>query len=149
MRFTLILFLVFIIYPVNAQKTDPIEVLYSFFDAFHEKDSIKLKKMLSADAKMYRIGNNRMGTPVRKRASVPHFISAVASRPASPVWEERLGRPIVHQDQNLAVIWVPFKFFIDKKLIHCGINMFTLFWDGNNWVITELSDTNSKNCKNI
>ena len=38
------------------------------------------------------------------------FIRAVATRKATPRWEERLGEPVIHQDQNLATVWVPLNF---------------------------------------
>ena len=74
------------------------------------------------------------------------FISSLTSRPIKPLWEERLGEPTVHQDHNIAVIWVPFQFYLDQKLRHCGYNLFTLFWNWTNWMITQISDTGTKNC---
>ncbi len=149
MRFTLLLIVfVFTTLSVSSQQTDPKVVLETFFDAYHSRDSIRLKQLFSADAEMYRVSNNRSGEPTRKSTNISRFITAVSSRPLSPVWEERLGEPKVHKDQNLAVIWVPFKFYLDEKLLLCGVNMFTLFWNGNSWLITELSDTNYKDCNN-
>jgi len=70
----------------------------------------------------------------------------VTSRSEKPIWEERQGEPVVHQDQKLALVWVPFRFYLDQKVLHCGYNLFTLFWNGNTWLITQVSDTRAMNC---
>lgn len=74
------------------------------------------------------------------------FIRMVTSRPEKPIWEERQGEPVMHQDQNLAVVWVPVRFYLDQKVLHCGYNLFTLFWNRNTWLITQVSDTETMNC---
>lgn len=132
---------------VAQDRPDPYTAVSTFFEGFHERDSLKLLGVVTPDTQLYRTGNTREGVPFREAGLIQDFIRSVVSRPASPVWEERLGEPVVHQDQNLAVVWVPFRFYLDQKLRHCGYNLFTLFWNGNQWVITQLSDTGTRTCK--
>ncbi|MDB2457438.1 hypothetical protein N9W60_06200 [Flavobacteriaceae bacterium] len=130
-----------------AQQTDPIKSLNIFFEGFHNRDSLKIKSVLSLDAKLFRTGNSKDGIPKRQEMSMTNFIKVVSSRPETPVWKEELGVPILSQHQNLAQIWVPFSFYLDGELSHCGFNAFQLFWDGTTWLITELSDTATKQCR--
>ena len=86
------------------------------------------------------------GQPIVQENDIKRFMRAVASRKDTPVWEERLGKPIVQQHLNLATVWVPFRFYLDDTLSHCGYNAFTLSWDGQRWTILSLIDTGTKDC---
>ena len=72
---------------------------------------------------------------------ISSFIKAVTTRPDSPIWLEQLGTPIINQHQNLVLVWVSFQFFRDEVISHCGYNSFNMFWNGNKWPITPISDT--------
>ena len=52
------------------------------------------------------------GQPIVQENDIKRFMRAVASRKDAPVWEERLGKPIVQQHLNLATVWVPFRFYL-------------------------------------
>lgn len=132
---------------VNAQeKPDPYTAVEAFFVAFHARDSVKLKSHFADKAVMYRTGMQK-GEPRMQQTSVQRFITAVSTRPEKPTWEERLGTARVEQHQNLAMVWVPFHFYLDGKLLHCGYNSFSLFWNGTAWKILSLVDTATKTCE--
>lgn len=80
---------------------------------------------------------------------IKRFIRAVATRKDVPIWEERLGKPIIQQHLNLATVWVPFRFYLDETFSHCGYNVFTLSWDGQQWTILSLIDTGTKDCEKL
>ena len=54
---------------------------------------------------------------------------------------ERRGKGYIKVHQNLAIIWVPFQFYLDGKFSHQGHNFFLLFWNSVHWEILYLSDT--------
>ncbi len=60
--------------------------------------------------------------------------------------DERIEDPIVHIDDFYAVAWVPYTFYFQGKLSHCGVNNFTLLRSGNQWKITSIVDTRRENC---
>ena len=125
--------------------SDPMHTVHEFFRAFHQKDSSALYNHFAKNARLLRSGMKN-GQPVVQENDIPRFIRAVATRPNVPQWEERLGKPIVQQHQNLATIWVPFEFYLDDQLSHCGYNSFTLAWNGSRWQILSLIDTATKDC---
>lgn len=129
-----------------AQASNPLTSIDAFFEGFHLRDSLLIQSVVTADAQLFRTGNSEEKIPFREAMSMKKFIRMVTSRPEKPIWEERQGEPVVHQDQNLAVVWVPFRFYLDQKVLHCGYNLFTLFWNGNTWLITQVSDTGTMNC---
>lgn len=127
-------------------KPKPVETVELFFQAFHQKDSIALQNHFSKNARLLRSANQN-GQPVLQENNITQFIRAVATRKDSPKWEERLGKVIVQQHLNLATVWVPFQFYLDNTISHCGYNAFTLAWNGKQWKILSLIDTATKDCK--
>lgn len=128
-----------------AQQTAPSATIESFFEAFHQRDSLQLRAHFAADAQMTFTTNNELGQPTRRAMKVTDFINRVCRRDELPVWEERIGKPEIQIHQNLATAWVPFQFFLDGKFSHQGYNFFLLFWKGAHWEILYLSDTREKN----
>ena len=132
--------------PLFAQDpSHPMETIERFFTAFHAKDSLGIQEVIHPKARLLRAAvRNKQSVVVEN--NIEQFIRAVATRNASPTWEEQLGEPIVQQDQNIATVWVPFRFFLGGKLSHCGVNAFTLVVDGTSWKILSLIDTGTKYC---
>ena len=128
------------------ERSHPMEAVERFFTAFHAKDSLGMQDVIHPKARLLRAAvRNKQSVVVEN--NIEKFIRAVAKRNASPTWEEQLGEPIVQQHQNLATIWVPFRFFLGGKLTHCGVNAFTLVTEGTRWKILSLIDTGTKDCK--
>jgi len=137
----LILILGLTISYANAQQVKPpFEAIEDFFEAFHNKDATVLNNAFSEEAVMQR-ASQREGKSVLIQQDISNFVNRVANRPETPVWKEALGTPVVQQSANLATVWVPFRFYLDGKFSHCGVNQFTFFWNGNQWKIIHLIDT--------
>ena len=62
-------------------------------------------------------------------------------------WDERIYDVEIQIDGNVSSAWVPYTFYLEGVLSHCGVNSIELLLNGNNWKITQLSDTRrSKDC---
>ena len=128
------------------EHSHPMEAVERFFTAFHAKDSLGMQEVMHPKARLLRAAvSNKQSVVVEN--NLEKFIRAVATRNASPTWEEQLGEPVVQQDQNLATVWVPFRFYLGGKLAHCGVNAFTLVVEGTSWKILSLMDTGTKDCE--
>lgn len=130
------------------ERPNPYTAVATFFKAFHAKDSLAMQNSFVPEARLMR-SLNRKGKATVQENNLQRFIRAVATRKASPVWEEQLGSPVVQQHQNLATVWVPFRFYLDANLSHCGYNAFTLVWDNQQWKILSLIDTGTKDCDQL
>jgi len=127
------------------ERSNAYTAVETFFKAFHAKDSLAMKNSFMPQARLMR-SVDRNGKAMLEENDLQGFIQAVASRKASPKWEEQLGTPVIQQHQNLATVWVPFRFYLDNNLSHCGYNAFTLVWDNKQWKILSLIDTATKEC---
>ena len=133
------------VFTFSQNQPNPMQTVEQFFDAFHAKDSIGMQEMFHPEARLMRSGQ-REGKPMLAQNNIEKFIRAVAQRADAPTWKEELGQPIVHQHLNLASVWVPFRFYLNDQLSHCGINHFSLVWTGKQWQIISLIDSGSKEC---
>ena len=60
--------------------------------------------------------------------------------------EERLYDPLVRIDDDIAVVWVPYTFFYDGKIDHCGTDLFSLIRRDGRWLISNVADNSRKEC---
>ncbi len=58
--------------------------------------------------------------------------------------DERLAKPVIQVDGNLASVWVPYQFFYKGKFSHCGVNSFQLVHTKQGWLIQYIIDTRRK-----
>lgn len=66
---------------------------------------------------------------------------AAAIKPDGHRYEERLTDPAVDVDGDIAMVWSPYVFLIDGKLIHCGVDHFDLIREGGQWKVLNVTWT--------
>lgn len=69
------------------------------------------------------------------------FFQSIANVPSTLVIEERILSYSIQIDGAMAVAWTPYQFFINGKLSHEGVNVFTLFQEQGIWKIISIIDT--------
>lgn len=148
--FLSIIFHFFVMTCVQAQtqKFTPAEkelvgVIDKFFEYFHKGDSTQLRLMFHAKARLQAV-KYKNGKAELSDDSVNGLIDALAKLPKDMKIEERILDYKVQIDADLAVVWTPYKFYINDKLSHCGANAFMLVKTEGNWQILQLTDTRRK-----
>ena len=68
------------------------------------------------------------------------LIKIVAKKRTVKIKEKLLSWEI-HVDGRLASVWTPYEFYINGKLSHSGVNVFTLFKNNGVWTIISIIDT--------
>ena len=111
--------------------TKPIDAL---FDAMRAKDAQKLTAQFTSDAILHRAQPDGKVTT----ADISKFAENVGN--STRYLDERLLAYKVHQSGNLASVWTPFVFYLDKKISHCGVNSFQLIKKDSGWKIHYLID---------
>lgn len=61
-------------------------------------------------------------------------------------WDEQIYGMEVRVDDRMASAWVPYTFYLDGKVSHCGVNSIELLREQDGWKITQLSDTRRGPC---
>jgi hypothetical protein len=72
--------------------------------------------------------------------------ATLASKPGTTLTEERIHDPLVRIDDDLAVVWAPFTYFVDGKVDHCGTDLINLVRIDGKWLIASIADTGRKDC---
>ena len=119
----------------------PHDAVLDFFDAFHRKDSLQLQSLVADKARLQSTGIDPQGEIFLRNTPMERFIQAVSTRPDKPVWKEVLGTPTVLEDTPLALVWVPYTFYLDESKHHKGVNCFQMIKELTGWKIISIVDT--------
>jgi len=120
------------------QEAQVMEPIHHFFDAFGRQDK---GGMLAVVAPNIEITSMHQGA--LHRLSIDSLADAIATHRGGSL-AERIHDPQVHIDNDLAVVWAPYKFSRDGRVDHCGTDVFTLGRIDGRWLIIGLSDNERK-----
>lgn len=128
---------------VNAQNQEVQKTIETFFEAFHAKDTVKLKSICSDKIILQSIQENAKGGKLSDE-SASEFYKSIASIPANFNFQEKILSYSIQVDGTMAHAWTPYEFYINDKLSHKGVNAFTLFKENDVWKIIYVIDTRRK-----
>lgn len=90
---------------------------------------------------------NKDGKNIVKTESVSGFLKMIGT-PRNQKYDERVLFSKILIDGPLASVWTDYKFYIDEKFSHCGVNSFQMVKGDKGWQIIHIIDTRRKeNCK--
>lgn len=117
-----------------------------FFEGFHNNDSIKMKSVCDKKISFHSIHeNSKMNMLVDFNKS--EFFKMIAGS-NKMIFEEKILDYNVQIDGAIAQVWMPYEFYIDGKLSHSGVNVFTLFYENIpqniGWKIVHIINTRRK-----
>jgi hypothetical protein len=144
MRIYIVLALLLLGLASNAQQQDVQKTIESFFEGFHQKDTIKLKLVCSDKIILQSISESKTKGNKLSDETVKEFYKSIASIPASMKFQEKILSYNIQVDGVMAHVWAPYEFYLNDKLSHTGVNTFTLFKEKDTWKIIYLIDTRRK-----
>ncbi|RNL49725.1 nuclear transport factor 2 family protein [Pedobacter jejuensis] len=90
---------------------------------------------------------NKNGISTVQTSPVSNFIKFIGT-PHTQKYDERIVFTKVLIDGPLASVWTDYKFYVDDKFSHCGVNSFQLVKGEKGWQIVYIIDTRRKDdCK--
>ena len=143
MRKILVLLAVITTFCSEAQNQEIQKVVETFFEAFHSKDTVKLKALCNDRMILQSIAENAKGVKLSNE-DPKVFFKSIASIPKEVVFQEKILNYYIQVDGSMAHAWTPYEFYVNGKLSHKGVNAFTLFKKDNSWKIVHLIDTRRK-----
>ena len=138
--------------PIFSQETTTDEaqikaVIDQLFDGMRETDSTKIRAVVYPNATLKTIYINKEGEPKLHSDSMEKFVKSAGTK-HDHVYDEKIWSYDIQIDGNMATAWTEYTFYLDKKLLHCGVNAFELFKSTEGWQIIGITDTRRKNnCK--
>ncbi len=118
-------------------------VIKSMFDGMRAKNAEQVAAAFSADAIMQTIISKPEGNTVGTN-SVGEFAKRIGSTPDDTQLDERISNYQIKVDGALATAWTPYRFYLNGKFSHCGVNSFQLVKMTDGWKIVYIIDTRRK-----
>ncbi|RAJ79046.1 putative lumazine-binding protein [Chitinophaga dinghuensis] len=106
------------------------------FIAMRTSDSALLSSCFHANAIVQTIGKGQTVKP----ESVERFASVIGHEVKGSL-DERIYYKQISIDGNLASVWTPYRFYLNDRYHHCGVNSFQLVKINGVWKIQYLIDT--------
>ncbi len=132
-----------------SQTAEEYKIKYAietFFDGFHQSDSLKMKSVMHPNMTLQSIQPNKEGKQRLMNQNISGFLKLVTQYAKVRNWEEELVSFTYEIDGDLAQVWCPYNFYLNGMLSHCGANSFQLFYQDEQWKIVSILDTRRKNC---
>ena len=125
-------------------EADAKRLVDTFFEGFHEGDTLKMRSVMLADVPMQSVFSTNQGEEKINSSDANNFLTAIAIRGADQKWEEKLLDYKVSVDGNLAHVWTPYEFYLNGNFSHCGANAFTMAKTAEGWKIVHIIDSRRK-----
>ena len=148
-KLTFILTLVLYCNITLAQQTDIAAIkktITTLFDAIRKTDSTLLRSTFAKGMILHSIGKAKDGATAIIMESPDEFVKSIGT-PHKGIYDERITFDDIKVDGELASVWAPYKFYVDDKFSHCGVDVFQLMKTASGWKIIYIVDTRRKdNC---
>jgi hypothetical protein len=122
----------------SADQTAVLAVIQKLFDGMRAADTVVVRAAFVEGARFALI-DSRATPPGVRFQSVDGWINAVGN--SAKRWDEQIYDVQVRVDGDMAQVWAPYTFYLDKKVRHCGVDAIELLRIGGGWKITQISDT--------
>lgn len=132
-----------------AQQTEQEAIkqtINTMFNAMRNSDSTMLRSTFAKGIAFQSVASKKDGVVVLEIENPDDFIKTIGS-PHKGVYDERITFSDIKIDGPLASVWAPYKFYLDDKYSHCGVDVFQLMKTAAGWKIIYIVDTRRKdNC---
>lgn len=128
---------------IQAQNKEVQQTIETFFDGFHQRDSVKIKSVCAETMILQSISEGKKATKLENEKP-SEFYKSITTIPSNMQFEEKILSYTIQVDGSMAHAWTPYEFYINGKLSHSGVNAFTLFKEDDVWKIIHLIDTRRK-----
>jgi hypothetical protein len=118
-------------------------VIKKMFTAMKNADAEMLMSTFSDSIVFQSIGRNKEGKLVVRNESPVRFAEQVNKATPNSL-DEQITFDIVKTDGPLAIAWTPYRFYLNGRFSHCGVNSFQLVRNDSEWKIQYIIDTRRK-----
>lgn len=129
---------------LNPYQDEVKQTILAFFESFHKGDTLNLKNTIGENLILQTIVVNKEGKTVVMQTPKQNLFKAISSKPKDQQWNEKLMSFTINADAKIATAWTPYEFFVNDTFSHCGVNVFQLYKDENQWRIIAIADTRQK-----
>ncbi|HEY8397280.1 MAG TPA: nuclear transport factor 2 family protein [Flavihumibacter sp.] len=127
----------------QSSEEDAIKAtINQLFSGMHKSDTNLLSGAFTQTALLQTIVSKNGQVEVRVDP-VSGFIRSIGSAKAGSL-DERIEFGSILIDGPMAMVWTPYKFYVEDRFSHCGVNCFQLVKLAEGWKIQSVIDTRRK-----
>ncbi len=127
-----------------SEETKVKEVVNTFFQGFHARDSTVMKSVFHEQPVIQTIGRTREGEVKLVNEELKKVLKGIVDIPSKTEFKEVLHDFVIKIDGEMANAWTPYSFYMNGNFSHCGVNSFQLLKVKEEWKIIYLIDTRRK-----
>jgi len=129
----------------DGAKKAVVGVIESMFAALARGDTAGMRATFHPSGRVVQTGT-REGKPFNRVNALDDFLRSIGSA-AGRKLEEKIFDPTVQIEDNLAVAWSRYEFYVDGTMSHCGVDSYQLVNTGEGWKILHIVDTQRRPCQ--
>lgn len=131
----------------QAIADTPLAAVERLFEGMRTADSAMVRSVLADGVRFASVDTRATPATIRYDA-VDGWLAGIAG--SNRRWDERIYDVEVKVDGDIAFVWAPYTFYLDKAVRHCGVDAIDLLKDGAGWKITQLADTRRReSCRDV
>ena len=128
----------------SADSQGALAAVERMFQGMRTADSATVRSVMAHGARFAMV-DARSTPPAIRFDTVGGWVAAIAT--SNRRWDEQIYDVQVRVDGNIAQVWAPYTFYLDKQVRHCGVNAIDLLRDAEGWKVTQIADTRRReNC---
>lgn len=121
-----------------AQQQQVHDATFRFFEAFNKHDTAAISKLCTQDI-LLRTVRVRNEDTVHVSSSKGQLVAFIASEKAN--YREEINNPQVITDGFVGTAYVPYRFFLNNSLMHCGVNVLSWINTKEGWKVSHITDS--------
>ncbi|WP_291777628.1 nuclear transport factor 2 family protein [Luteibacter sp.] len=119
-------------------EADALKTVNDFLQDITRRD--KAAMLASAVPHMEILSARKSAEGGLRRLTIEQLVDLIAAQPPGKM-VQTLHNPIVHVDNDLAVVWSPYTWTLDGHFSHCASESFNLLKLNGKWVMVSVVDT--------
>lgn len=125
----------------STEKEAIKSVIFKLFIGFEKNDTNIVAQTLHKNVRFKAIDLRKNPASISDSDYQKMMIGVAKSKSTSEIWQEIPSKFKIKIDNQMANVWVNYKFYIGGKYSHKGIDNFILYKEKNQWKIIFLSYT--------
>ena len=122
--------------PEDGDAKAVLATIDALFAAFENGDAAAVLRQVYPDGRVTATSRRADGTTTLRPQSWAQFAERFTPQRA---FQERIANPLIHIDQDIALVWAPFVVRSGGKVSNCGIDHFDLVRESGAWKILNLT----------
>lgn len=122
----------------QTPETEVRAVIDRMFQGLRDQDTTVMRSTFHPDFRLA-ITTSRDGQPVIRQVSGDAFLTSIVN--ATARLDEQISDVEIRVDDNLAMVWNRYVFYVDGVADHCGVDAFMLVRTPEAWKVLQVADT--------